>query len=239
MELSFTRFRLYNECPWKYKLAFIDGWQAPATPASALGVCLHRALECFHRSAEADWPAMEACFERQWPQSGFPHGAEEALWRRKGLRMLESYFENEKSRRTRIIGIEKEFAYPLGPRSIRGMVDRIDEHPDGRRELIDYKTSLESEPPAAERLSANLQLRFYALGVRESLGFKPDLLSIHYLAAGESRTIPYDDSGEEELKAMILAAAERIEAGEFRPDTSFCPRCHYRRRCVFSAARED
>ena len=112
------------------------------------------------------------------------------------------------------------------------MVDRIDRHPDGRFEVIDYKTRFELDPsqplPAEE---SDVQLRFYALGVKEALGVTPALLTVHYLAAGKRQSKPYDPSGEEQLKRQIEAAADGIENERFSPDTSFCPRCAYRSTC--------
>ena len=219
MEISFTRLRIYRECPWKYKLMFIDGMKIPSTPQSAVGLALHRALESFHRANSED---LEFLLER--------YGRED-----KGRRFLEKYFEQNRARRTRIIGNEKEFVYPLGPHMVRGMVDRIDQRPDGGIEIIDCKTQLDQkEYPLAD----NLQLHFYALGVRECLNLKPSWLTVHYLAAGKTDSIAYDDSGEDELKRLIIETAEHIEAGEFRSDSSFCPRCDFRKGCQFSIARD-
>ena len=47
LEISFTRYRFYRECPWKYKLAFTDGRQIPLTPKSSYGLSMHRALEAW------------------------------------------------------------------------------------------------------------------------------------------------------------------------------------------------
>ena len=85
--------------------------------------------------------------------------------------------------------------------------------------------------------AADLQLRFYALGVKESFGYEPALLTVHSLAAGKTETRPYDPSGEETLKREIEAAADAIESRKFKPDASFCARCGFRRECAFSAAR--
>lgn len=218
MEISFTRFRIYRECPWKYKLMFVDGRRIPATPPAALGLALHRALENFHRAKSEDVSFLLQCYEREAPEGLYE----------KGRRILEKYFENDRARRTNILGIEREFVYPLGRHTVRGMVDRIDERPDGGIEIIDYKTQYSDE----------MQMRFYALGIRECLGIKPALLTFYYLSAGKSETKAYDDSNEDGLKRLIVQTADRIEAGEFKADTSFCSRCDFRNSCQFSVARD-
>lgn len=237
MEISFTRLRVYLECPWKYKLMFADGKNIPLTPPSSLGLSLHRALECFHRAGSPDLEKLLDCYEERWIGGGFPDAATKDEYFERGLRILERYFGQERQRRTEIVGNEREFIYPLGAHTVRGMVDRIDKHPDGRHEVIDYKTRLDAERD--EPVGENLQLRFYALGLKESLAIETSFLTVHYLAAGRRDTVPYDASGEEALKRQIEAAADRIESGDFKPDTSFCPRCEFRKTCALSVAKGD
>lgn len=235
MEISFTQFRVYQECPWKYKLLFMDGRRISLHPASSLGLSLHRALERFHRGQGGELSGLLECYEEAWIPAGYPDAETSRQWREKGRRILAKYFEGEASRRTMVVGVEKEFAYPLGRHMVRGMVDRVDLHPDGRHEVIDYKTRLEFEKKSP--IPEELQLRFYALGLRECLAIEPALLTVHYLAAARRQTSAYEASGEEALKALILQTADAIEARDFKPKTSFCPHCDFRGDCVFSVAR--
>jgi putative RecB family exonuclease len=229
VEISFSRFRIYRECPWKYRLQFVERRRVPLDPPSSLGVSLHRALERYHRGGEPRWEALAQAYDAEFLGSGYPDLETRRQWSRKGLRMLERYYRSEESRRTEVVASEREFIYPLGRHTVRGMIDRIDRRPDGRWELIDYKTF-----PGGD---SGLQLSFYALGVKEAFGQEPALLTTHYLADGAVDTKPYDPSGEAALKDEIARVADRIEAGGFEPDTSFCPRCGFRRTCRYSVAR--
>jgi DNA helicase-2/ATP-dependent DNA helicase PcrA len=240
VEISFSRYRIYRECPWKYKLQFLEGRRPPMDPSSSLGLTLHRALERYHRAGEPEWRALADAFDLEFLRSGYPDASTRAQWSQKGIRILKKYFESELSRRTEVVGSEREFFFPLGKHTVRGMIDRIDRHPDGRLEIIDYKTRFGLGPndPAPGPEAADLQLRFYALGCKEGLRCEPALLSVHYLAAGRVETRPYDASKEEALKADIVAVADAIEAGRFGPETSFCRRCGFRNDCAFSVARD-
>ena len=51
-------------------------------------------------------------------------------------------------RSARVIGLEKEFVWTLGAHEVRGMIDRVDQGPDGAYELIDYKTGPDAPTPA-------------------------------------------------------------------------------------------
>lgn len=235
MEISFTQFRIYRECPYKYKLKFLDRAPIPLNPSSSLGSSLHRALERFHRGGGGEREDLMRAYEDGFLAMGYPDARTREEWREKGRKILERYWRGEQERRSEVLGAEREFLWPLGRHEARGMVDRVDRRPDGSIEVIDYKTRLEGEAP--EDPAKSLQLRFYALGVKESLAWEPAWLTIHYLAEGRRVSAAYDPAGEEELKGWILEAADAIEAGRFPPETSFCPRCDYRRECPHSAAR--
>jgi RecB family exonuclease len=215
---------------------FLEGQKIPPTPAASLGISLHRALERFQRRNLTGREALLGCYDEGWVGAGFPNPGVRDQFYQKGRRILERYFEVERDCRSEIVGIEREFVYPLGRHTVRGMVDRIDLRPDGSYEIIDYKTQLEFEKRSP--IGENLQLRFYALGARESLAISPAWLTMYYLAAAKRETVPYDSLGEQKLKELIVETAKRIEAGDFAPDKSFCPFCAFRKTCSHSIARD-
>lgn len=235
MEISFTQFRVYLECPWQYKLRFVDRRAVPPTPGGSLGLSIHKALECYHRSCEEDLETLLDCYKRLWVDEGLSNPEEEKRLFAKGRRLLEKYHRDDGTRRAALEGVEREFCYLLERHSVRGKIDRLDHRPEGGVEIIDYKALM--EPLSASEVANNLQLRFYALGVRESLGLDPVSVAIYFLSAGALVSAAYDSAGEAELKALIVQTADRIEAGDFKADTNFCPRCPYRRDCVFSTCR--
>lgn len=235
MEISYTRYRIYRECPWKYKLLFVDGRRIPLTPKSSFGLSLHRALEAWLGGGDRSLEALFDALHSRWIPEGYPDEATEARWYAKAERTLARFQREEESRRARTVGVEKEFVWTLGRHEVRGMIDRIDQLPDGAYELVDYKTG--PSAPAAAQVAADPQMRFYALGARRGLGLRASLLTVESVVAGERVSAAYDGAGEEALAADVAAAAASIEAGAFGPDARFCPRCDFRDDCVYSAAR--
>lgn len=234
MEISFTRWRVYRECPWKYKLLFVDGRRIAPTAKSSFGLSVHRAIEDWRRAGDDSLEALLESLDAQWDDRGYADEDEETRWRRKAERALTRWHAEECSRRAKVVASEKEFVWALGSHQARGMIDRIEQRPDGAYELVDYKTG---DAPKAEQVAADRQLRFYALGARRGLGLPPAWLTVDAVAAGERVSAPYDGQGEEALAADIMKAAADIEAGAFAPDTAFCPRCDFRASCAYSAAK--
>ncbi|MBI4060882.1 MAG: PD-(D/E)XK nuclease family protein [Elusimicrobia bacterium] len=235
MEISYTRYRIYRECPWKYKLLFADGRRIPMTPKSSFGLSLHRALEAWLRGGERTLESLHEALRAQWLSAGYPDEDAEARWYSKAQRILHRFHGEEESRRSRTVGVEKEFIWTSGAHQVRGMIDRVDQGPDGAYELIDYKTG--PGVPTSEEVAKDGQLRFYALGAKRGLNLRPSTLTVDCVAAGERVSAPYDGAGEDLLDADIRAAASGIEAAAFSPKTSFCPRCDFRKECAHSVAK--
>ncbi len=235
MEISYTRYRIYRECPWKYKLIFADGRRIPLNPKSSYGLSLHRALENWLTRGDDSLDALFEALRSRWLTDGYPDEKTEARWYAKAERVLARFHGEESSRRARLIGVEKEFFWPLGKHSVRGMIDRIDQGPDGAYELIDYKTG--PEAPTEAQVAEDLQLRFYALGARRGLGIRAATLTVDSVTAGRRVSVPCDPSGEEALAVDIADAAASIEAAAFQPDTRYCRRCDFRSDCAHSIVR--
>lgn len=235
MEISFTRYRVYRECPWKYKLKFVDEQSVPLTPKASFGASIHFALESWLSDpARAPETIVEA-LDANWISDGYADREEAARWRSKAARVLRAFALAEISRRSSVIDVEAEFTFALGGHTVRGMIDRIDREPDGGYEVIDYKTGPHS--PTTEDVARDVQLQFYALGAARGLSLPVKTLTIDSVSAGERVSVPYDAASAETLMRDITLAADSIEKKTFAADTRFCARCDYAKTCEFSVKK--
>lgn len=235
LDISYTKFRIYRECGWKYKLVFVDGRQIPLNAKSSFGLSIHRALEAWLSGGDLSEDSLLEALRSKWLTLGYPDEAAEARWYQKAVRVLTRFYGEEESRRSRTVCVEKEFFWEAGAHRVRGKIDRIDQGPDGAYELVDYKTS--PAAPTREQLEGDRQLRFYALGAKRGLGITPATLTVDSVVPGERVSLPYDGAGEEALEADIRAAASGIEAASFQPDIRYCPRCDFNKECSYSAVK--
>ncbi len=234
--LSWSRFRAFNDCAYKYKLLYLDRRRPPLSAGSSLGHSLHRCLEAFYREDGGALERLLELYDETWMHQGYADATEQVEYYAKGRKILERYWELEASRRSRVFLVEKEFAFKLGPHVVQGIIDRVDLHPDGTYEVIDYKT--QQEPASEDEVRANLQLRIYGLAMVEAFKLVPARLSLLYVSRAAIVGVPYDRSGEPELKRLLSDTAERAAAGRYDPDIRHCPRCDFRRHCGFSVAKD-
>lgn len=231
VEISYSYLRAYLNCPWLYRLRYIENQHSPRTAPSALGVSIHAALEAYHADGGKSHDDILQAFDAHWMHEGFSSPQEQMEYYKKGQSILQTYWDAESKNENSIVCVERAFSFPLGSHQVRGIIDRVDRRPDGSYEVIDYKTheNVADEGATAE----DLQLRMYALALRESLKLEPAWLSFYYVALGRKVSVPYDSSKEKELEELITRVADALSAQtETVPNTSFCPRCDFRTRCT-------
>jgi putative RecB family exonuclease len=234
-EISYSRLRAYLDCPWLFKLLYVDRRRTSLTAPSALGGSLHRALAAYYARDGSTLEQLLDLYEESWLHMGFETPQEQAEYHARGAKILRRYWALEEGRRSRILFVEKEFRFPLGPYVVRGIVDRVDERPDGAIEVIDYKS--QQEPQAEEEVRRNRQLQIYGLACRRALGLTPSALTMLYLSKPLAVSVPYEASLEPELESLLTSTAEKMAGGRFEPDTRHCPVCPFRNSCEFSVAK--
>ena len=99
-------------------------------------------------------------------------------------------------------------------------MDRVDRHPDGSYELIDYKTGRARTP---SQLKDDIQLSLYQIGARESWKLDSARQSYYYLL--DDQRVPLEPSQEDVIR--ITDTATEVATGildqEFEPKPRSAP----------------
>ena len=227
-ELNFSKIKTYLECPLLYKYKYMDGRKEGLVAASSLGVSIHRALEEYHRNSN-DPSELLSYYDDCWLGAGYTSAAQQMEYYLKGKKMLEQYAEREYERKTTVDSTEREFIFQEGKWTLRGKIDRIDKHPDGSWEVIDYKTGDDVDFDAA--VTDSLQMGIYAVGARRAWNMQKGKATFYFTAFDKQISAPFEAFDEKAILSKFIEVGEKIEAGLFEPDVSHCKDCAFRNRC--------
>jgi DNA helicase-2/ATP-dependent DNA helicase PcrA len=228
--LSASDIETYRICPLKYKFARVFRIPQEPTINQRFGILLHQVLERFHQSEGASLEHLMHLFEISWRRNGFGDSNDDLQFREKAVAALRQYWEDDRSADARPQWVERSFSFRLGPHLLRGRVDRVDRHPDGSYELIDYKTGRAKTP---DDLRQDIQLSIYQMGAREAWKLETSAQSYYYVLDGEKVPVEHSEEELERVRTTVAEIGDGIMAHEFepRPSPEICPFCDYRIVC--------
>ena len=140
--LSASDIDTYRICPLKYKFARVFRIPQEPTIHQRFGIVVHQVLERFHQQASGgSLDVLMELFEASWRRSGFGDSDDELQFRERAVAGARALLgARPRVATSEPVWFERCFAFKIGPHLLRGRVDRVDRHPDGSYELIDYKT---------------------------------------------------------------------------------------------------
>lgn len=259
MRTSYSSIETYLQCPQKYKFQAIDRIKAPKSREAIFGTLIHSTLK-FMFSRDPLYPTLDEVighFRERWPsretfeqeskhdplKRGWSEEEEKAYFE-EGARMLKRFYEKNAPWNYTVVDLESRFEVALADEKtgeqhvLAGIIDRIDKTPDGRYEIIDYKTS--KRMPSQDALNKNLQLSLYSLGLQKRwphLAANDIKLSLYFLKHGEKLSTEHTSETTEKTKNHLLKnineIQERLRNGkEFEPMPGpLCNWCSFRPMC--------
>lgn len=259
MRTSYSAIETYLQCPQKYKFQVIDHLRVPKGREAIFGTLIHDALK-FMFKKDPLFPTLDevvAYFREHWPEKEIfakesKHDplksawseAEEKAYFEEGVRMLKRFYEKNAPWNFTIVDLESRFEVTLtDPETgqthiLAGIIDRIDKHPDGNYEIIDYKTS--KRMPSQEAVRENLQLALYSLGLQKRwphLAAEDIKLSLYFLKHEEKLSTKATAETTQKVQKHVLNTINEIETRvksgkEFEPlPGPLCDWCGYRPFC--------
>jgi len=245
--ITHSKIATFLHCPLRYWYTHVARVPVPASPARMYGTAIHRAIAVWHQHRLRRFPIevadVIAAYERDWSSEGFLTLAHEERMFAQGRETLERFVRNDLAAPATTLAVETDFEFRVGIDRATGRWDRIDELPDGKIALIDYKTAqvedAEAATARAEQEAGNGQLGLYALAYRETRAVVPARVELRFVGSGTIGAVDVEPEHLERAAERIRATADGIRAGSFepKPDPRGCAHCDFRQICRFSAAR--
>jgi putative RecB family exonuclease len=244
--LSPSRAADFLSCPLLFRYRTVDRLPEGSSPDAVRGTLVHQVLEdifdlpaaertpaAAHTLLEPTWTALQA---RSPGAREVAASLDEPAWLASAHEVLDRWFVLEDP--TRLEPLEREAYVEVtldNGLQLRGIIDRLDEAPDGALRIVDYKTA--SAVAEGFESKALFQLRVYALILWRARGVVPRMLQLVYLGA-RSEMVRYEPD-----EADLLATQHKVEAlweaielaqrtGEFEPNPGRqCDWCAFKAHC--------
>lgn len=247
--LSPTKITTYLACALKYRWTYID-WRGKrylrAKHYYSFGATLHKVLERFHDAGDVTvQTASDAvvAVEKEWIAAGFESKEAETAALSAGKEMLERYVAQaiEAPSEAKTLFTEKMLRADLGPFVLIGRLDRVDEHPDGLLEVVDYKSGRSEVTP--EEVASDIAMTCYQLLVRRNFPDRAVSASILAIRTGSKATVSLSESEIAEFEGDLLTLGQEIlsaEWNELTPEVKpVCYGCDFVELCREHAEFEE
>ncbi|MBN1161983.1 MAG: PD-(D/E)XK nuclease family protein [Dehalococcoidales bacterium] len=233
--LSFTQISLYQQCPWCYKLQYIDGLKAKAKWYFSFGTSMHSAVERFFRVRMPPAPSLEELlqfYEQGWLSQGYESPEDEARYKEYGKEILKRFWEIHAPDFRLPIALERSFYIDIEGIKLRGFIDRVDKLDSGGLSIIDYKTS--QELFTTDYLENDLQLTIYQMAAEQTWNLPVEKLTLYHLRSNTACTcLPRGKERIDQARQLVLDVAENINRGNFpATEHEFCP-CDFPEHCPY------
>lgn len=252
--LSPSRAADFKSCPLLYRFRCIDRLPEASSRAAVRGTLVHAVLEALFdlpptertlASARlllpAAWerlcaiePEVTALFVADLGLDGVAAAGDFATWMSSAAALLGNYFRLEDPTGFEPQAREEYLEFVTDGVRLRGIVDRLDELPDGAVRIVDYKTGF--APGESNEARALFQLKFYALLLWRTRGVVPRELRLVYL--GDADTLSYEPDLEQlvRFESIVLALWSAIERAlrtrDFPPSPGrVCAWCKHHAHC--------
>jgi putative RecB family exonuclease len=242
--LSPSRVSSFQDCPLQFRFSSIQGLPQPPGIHAVKGNVVHRALELLltheperrdHTLAHESLAVARSEYEPTYDFTGLDlsEKAAAAFWR-DCTALVDGYLRMEDPQTIRQAELELWVEAPLGPISIRGFIDRLEQLEDGSLMITDYKTG---KAPRETDVDARMrQLEMYAYMIRAMRGELPAKMQLLYVKDGVRLV---REPTEQAMRFVVTrttalhAAIERAcTSGAFPPRTSgLCNFCNFKPWC--------
>jgi putative RecB family exonuclease len=238
--LSPTKIGLFLECAVKYRYVYIDRigrFYLRSSPGLSFGATLHQVLQQFHaQGATQTLEAMQNTVDSKWIAAGYETAEQEAEHHDRALELVSAYhaaYQQKTEIGTVTLFTEKTISWDFTRFRLTGRVDRIDQHPDGTLEVIDYKSG--RSDVTARDVAGSLAMNCYQLILHHLYPDSAIRGTIYSLKSGVSATSALDGDARARFQTDIEQIGARILDTNWdvvRPvPIEICSECEFLSRC--------
>jgi Superfamily I DNA and RNA helicases len=181
---------------------------------------------------------LEEClkiYEESWIDEWYGDEANKNKYHEKGKEIVKVFYEQQQNNWPKVLFLEKDFALRMKVDgegiTIKGKIDRIDEMPDGKLKIVDYKTG---KPKEKLEFNEKAQLLIYQQAVKEVFRQEVGALCYRYLTDNSEIEFLGKEKDFVKLDEKISATIRAIRSGEFPATPGMqCKFCDYSGICEF------
>ncbi len=221
--ISFSKIRTYMECPKKYRFLHDLKFATISFADISFGLTLHRCLDDINSGYLSDKKKdyneneLKNMIDRNWVEVAYRKGDTDKL-KDNALTIIKKHLSKNKDRFNEIKYAEKPFQVTKDNYIMTGVIDLVREK-DNKIELIDYKTR-EIHDAIYE-----IQMALYAFSYKSIDGDIPNKLTLHSLATGKEKNIPFDKKKFDKIEEKINSIVGNIRSKKY--DTNHCNDCYW------------
>ena len=204
----------------------------------SFGLSLHAALQRFHDSNDVGVTTTAeavAALEESWIDAGYTSAEEMADALGEGREIIERHVQEAIARpsQAKSIFVEKQFRADLGEFALIGRVDRVDEHPDGSLEIVDYKSG--RPDITTEEVESDLAMGIYQLLLHRQFPLVPLKATIIALRTGRFASASLSPEQLQELEFDVIELGRRMLNTNWDEHTpvhkALCEKCDFIKLC--------
>lgn len=259
-KFSYSQLKAFETCPYQYYLQFVLKLPTRGKSQFSFGKTMHATLQKFMemvrqtsglgqaelfggtasqsasgKGQKIKVPALEelmSLYKSCWIDEWYRDKKEKEEYWRLGEKSLKEFHQQVKASPPQVLVLEKGFNFKLDKYTIKGVIDRVDQLPNGKVEIIDYKTG---SPKTEKTLTDKDQLLIYQIAAQEVFGWEVEKLTYHYLNDNSRVSFMGSEKELDKLKGKMLDLIEQIVQADWRamPSQHNCKYCDFKEICEY------
>lgn len=245
---SFTKLSTYNDCPWKYRYAFVLQVPKRGSHALSYGSSIHKTLYNFFtlwkerqtEKASVSLAELLTMYDRSFIDEWYPTKKMMKEYYEQGKEALTAWYHRTSKVMPNVLRLEQVFNLKVDEFVINGAIDRIDrlggteEKPEVK--IVDYKTGKVKDKFDRDD---KYQLLIYALAVKDPSILAGDVkeLEYYFIDANEPKSMSPTEKDTTAALDWVRQTVGKIQSGDFRatPSKFVCDFCDFREICEYRA----